>query len=303
VNEEGPIGSRAVLLINATSGTGEHATSATVEALTARGLELAEVVQVSRPDELKQAARDLLALGPDRLILGGGDGTIGTVAPLLARSRVALGLIPMGTANDFARTLLIPVDLEGAADVAAGACWRAVDMARANDDWFLNAAHIGVAAMVSRDVSPALKRWIGRAAYAVAGLRALLHSPTFKATITTEAGTRSVEARELIIGNGRFYGGGVLVSKGSQLDDGELTVYALGARGRLGLAGTMALLKFQFPLDSPGDVFVKARKVLIETDPPRGINLDGEPKGQTPLTVEVAPGVLRVLTPSVADES
>jgi diacylglycerol kinase (ATP) len=302
VSDDGPIGRRASLLINARSRTGEHSTSAAVEALTSRGLTLAEVVQVSRPDELRQAAIDLLADRPDRLILGGGDGSIGTVAPLLAGSRVALGLIPMGTANDFARTLLIPVDLEGAADVAAGACWKPVDLARANDDWFLNAAHVGVAATGTRDVSPVLKRWIGRVAYAVAGLHALIRSPTFKATITTEAGTSSVEARELIIGNGRYYGGGVLVSEGSRMDDGELVVYALGARGRWEVAGTMALLKFQVPLNRPGDLFVKARKVVIEADPPQGISLDGETKGQTPLTVEVVPGALRVLTPTVADE-
>ncbi|WZP00469.1 YegS/Rv2252/BmrU family lipid kinase [Isosphaeraceae bacterium EP7] len=292
------IGRRAALLINARSRTGEHATSAALGALKDRGLQVGRVIQVSRPDELGQAARDLLADEPDRLIVGGGDGTIATVAPLIARTGVALGVIPMGTANDFARTLLIPVDLDGAADVAAGACWRFVDLARANVGWFLNAAHVGVAAAaVSRDVSPSLKLWFGRAVYAVVGLHALIRSPTFKATITTEAGTIRVEARELVIGNGRYYGGGVLVSEGSRMDDGELVIYAMGARSRWEVAGTMALLKLQVPLDRPGDLFIKARNVSIEADPPQGVTLDGESRGQTPLTVEVVPGVLRVLAP------
>src|SRR4051794_31585901 len=135
---------RAGLLINARARLGQQAEAAATESLRRHGLELVRTVRVTRPKRLASAVDALLDLDLDRLIVGGGDGTLSTVAPRLASRRVALGVLPMGTANDFARSLGIPADVEGAAEVAAGDHTEAVDLARANDAYFLNVASVGM---------------------------------------------------------------------------------------------------------------------------------------------------------------
>jgi diacylglycerol kinase family enzyme len=116
----------------------------------------------------------------------------------------------------------------------------------------------------------------------------------------------SVEQRvlQVVAGNGRFFGGGVLVAGGSTLDDGTLVIYTLGARGRLRLLRTVALLRLQFPLDRPGDAFFSVTEALVTTRPARlPVSLDGEVRTETPVRLAVRPGALLVLTPPPADET
>src|SRR4051812_19856153 len=131
---------RAGLLINARSRLGLRAEAAAAESLRRHGLELVHRVRVTRPKRLARAAESLLSLGLARRIVGGGEGTLSAVAPRLARRGVLLGVLPLGTANDFARTLNLPTALDRAAEVAAGANVVEVDLARANDAFFLNVA-------------------------------------------------------------------------------------------------------------------------------------------------------------------
>lgn len=160
---------RAALLINARSRRGRLARDVASAALSRSGLDLVRVLRVSRPGRMGPALEAVLRQGIDRLIVGGGDGTIGSVAPRAARSGVTLGVLPLGTANDFARTLGIPADLDRAAEVAAGSVTTAVDLARANDAYFLNVASVGLSVAATQALSPLLKRTVGPIAYAVAG--------------------------------------------------------------------------------------------------------------------------------------
>ena len=139
------VGGRAGLLINAQSRLGLRAESVAAEALEpSRPRSWSDPSAWHAPRHLAQEADELLGLNLDRLIVGGGDGTISTVAPRLAGRGTALGVLPLGTANDFARTLQIPSNLEAAAEVAAGDHVVEVDLARANDAYFLNVASIGM---------------------------------------------------------------------------------------------------------------------------------------------------------------
>jgi YegS/Rv2252/BmrU family lipid kinase len=294
-----PAAGRTVLLINAKARLGAQAEAAVASALRRHSLPLDRIVRVRRPNRLGQTVDILLSQGLGRQIVGGGDGTLSSVAPHLAGRDVLMGVIPLGTANDFARTLGIPLQPAAAAGVAAGAHVRAIDLARANDAHFLNVASVGVSVAMINDLSPRLKRWLGPGAYAVAGARAFLRHPAFRVRISGPDGVTTTEGRALqvVIGNGRFYGGGVLVAGGSTLDDGHLAVYTLGARGRWQLLRTIALLRMKVPLDRPGDAFFQAPEVRVESWPSKRVNLDGEVRTSTPVTFAVVPRALRVLTP------
>ena len=297
----GPPRGRTALLINARARLGHRAEAAVVDALRAAGVHLDRMVRVRRPAHLARVVDELLAHGRglDRLIVGGGDGTLSTVAARLAGRETLLGVIPLGTANDFARTLGIPTTPAQAAAVAAGANVREVDLARANDAYFLNVASIGLSVAMTTELSSRLKRWLGPAAYAVAGARALVRHPTFRARITSPDGTVTEDlVHQVVVANGRFYGGGVLVAFQSTLDDGRLAAYTLGRRGRWQLLRTVALLKFRVPLDRPGDSYTNTAALHVETRPALPVNLDGEIRTRTPVEFAVVPRALRVLVPA-----
>ena len=296
----GPPRGRTALLINARARLGHRAEAAVVDALRGAGLHLDRMVRVRRPANLARVVDELLAheRGLDRLIVGGGDGTLSTVAPRLAGRETLLGVIPLGTANDFARTLGIPMQPGPAAAVAAGWEVRAIDMARANDAYFLNVASVGLSVAMTTELSSRLKRWLGPAAYAVAGARALVRHPTFRALIEAPDGTVAEESvHQVVVANGRFYGGGVLVAHRSTLDDGTLAAYTLGRRGRWQLLRTIALLRFRVPLDRPGDSFTSTAALRVQTFPSLPVNLDGEIRTRTPVDFAVVPRALRVLVP------
>ncbi len=297
---------RTALLINARARLGRGAETVAVAALRHLGIHLDRMVRVRHPRHLDRAVQSLL--NPEhcvtRLIVGGGDGTLSTVAPWLAGTGILLGVLPLGTANDFARTLGIPSNPLAAAAVAAGDHAVDVDMARANDAYFLNVASIGLSVAMTGELSPRMKRWLGPAAYAVAGGRALVRHPTFRARFEHDSqGDAAGEmVHQVVVANGRFYGGGVLVDSLSTLDDGSLTAYTLGRRSRWQLLRTVALLRFKVPLDRPGDSFIRVANLRVETWPPQPVNLDGEIRTRTPVDFAVVPGALRVLAPEEADQ-
>jgi len=142
-----------------------------------------------------------------------------------------------------------------------------------------------------------MKRWLGPVAYSVAGAMAFARHPTFWTRINTPAGAAEGMVHQVVIGNGRFYGGGVLVATESTLDDGMLDVYTLGMRGRWQLLRTMALLRMQVPLKRPGDVYLRSPTVFVQTRPAgKRVNLDGEIRTTTPVTFKLVLKALRVLT-------
>ncbi|WP_435019596.1 lipid kinase [Tundrisphaera sp. TA3] len=298
MSDPSPNHGRTALLINARSRKGGATQPIVVEALGRHGLTLDRVVRVRKPAHLPSAIDALVDWGVERLIVGGGDGTLSTVAPRLARRDILLGVIPMGTANDFARTLGIPFRPAAAAELAASNSIRAIDLAQANDQFFLNVASIGMSVSAADALTWRVKQQFGTLAYLYAGARVFARHLTFLARL--EVGTEVIEARahQIVVGNGRYYGGGVLVSRQSTLDDGLLAAYALGTRGRWHLLRTMAMLRFRVPIDRPGDFYVATPSLRVETTPGMKVNLDGEIRTTTPVEFKVVPGALRVLAPT-----
>jgi diacylglycerol kinase (ATP) len=276
---------------------GRHHDAAILESLDRKGIRPGPIVRVKNPRGIDRAVDTLLALGVERLIVGGGDGTLGAVASRMAHRETVLGVLPLGTANDFARTLGIPVDLDAAAGIIADGQVRKVDLARANDAYFLNVASLGMSVVATAELSPTIKRRFGPLAYLYAGALAFTRSSTFRVRVQNGPDSIETSAFQIVVGNGRFYGGGVLVARQSSLEDGMLHAYALGTRGRWQLLTTIAMLRLGIPIDRPGDYFLQTPRLHVETWPPLKVNCDGEIRTISPVTFAVEPEALRVFAP------
>jgi YegS/Rv2252/BmrU family lipid kinase len=302
---------RTVLVVNALARSGEAEFARAREALERRGVALAAARRVDDPAALRRFIRAELARGADRVVVGGGDGTLSTAAGLLAGTRAALAILPLGTANDFARTLGIPADLARACRVVARGRVRTVDVGLAGRRAFLNAASVGVSSEVTRRVNGGLKRRAGALAYPLAGAAAA-GTPPFRARLVADGAVRHDGwALQVVIGNGRFHGGGRLVAPGARPDDGALDAYVLSApsgddpgrpaaraRDLLALARYAALLLRGRHVEHPRVLHLRAREVALRTDPPLEVDADGEVAGRTPAAFRVARAALRVVAPA-----
>jgi len=292
---------RAALVVNTRARRGRAQADHARRLLTAGGVPIANTYALRSSSRLSDAVSAALDAGCDLIILGGGDGTVSAVVDLLAHRHVALGLLPLGTANDFARTLGIPDDLEDACGAIARGKAVDVDLGRADDLHFVNVASIGLGARVVTRVSPWLKRIAGTLAYPVAAARALVGFHPFAATLTFPNGDHPpVSFPRLVqigVGNGRFYGGGAVVAPRASIDDGALEVYAIewgGWRHLVAVALTFRSGRF---VRLPGVCHYKTSSVRIETERTLATNVDGELVEQTPVLFTQARDALKVIVP------
>ncbi|HYG67308.1 MAG TPA: diacylglycerol kinase family protein, partial [Anaeromyxobacteraceae bacterium] len=181
---------RAVLVVNAQARQGDELFEHARAALAQAGVHLAAAHPLHDPDALRPVLRDELARGATHLIVGGGDGTLSCAAGLVAGSAAVMSILPLGTANDFARSLHVPRELEAACRVAAHGAVREVDVALALRQArgertlsagrpFLNAASFGVSSGLARRLAGGeLKKRAGPLAYpAAAAAEAAAHQP------------------------------------------------------------------------------------------------------------------------------
>lgn len=301
-------GGRTVLVVNTLARSGDEDFERARAALVRRGVVLDAVHATHDPADLRRRVGDELRRGARRVVVGGGDGTLSAAATVLAGTGVVLGVLPLGTANDFARTLGIPADVDRAATIIARGRVRAVDVGRVGARAFLNAASVGVGAAAARKVPAALKRRAGPLAYPLAAAAAATEPP-FRVTLEWDRGTRELWALQVVVGNGRYHGGGRLVAPGALLDDRSLHLYVLAAAspepsapgGRLRDVATLAryavLLARGRHTEHPGVLHARTTRVALRTAPRLELNVDGELDGRTPAEFRVEPRALRVLVP------
>ncbi|BDA85617.1 lipid kinase [Aureimonas sp. SA4125] len=215
---------RALLLLNTKARSGGSPISTTLDILRRGGVELIEPDAGDRPFSEIIAEH---AAAVDLVILGGGDGTLNAAASALVEAQLPLGILPLGTANDLARTLGIPpVADEGAKIIIAGHR-RTLDLGDVNGRLFFNVASIGFSAKLAKHLtSEAKKRW-GKLGYAIAAFNLLRQSRPFSVDIDHDGIVERVRTVQIAVGNGRFYGGGMAVSADAEPDDGMLDIYSL----------------------------------------------------------------------------
>jgi diacylglycerol kinase (ATP) len=294
----------AALIVNARSRTGEKAFLKASKLLASLGVTVGASYALGDPTRLPETVWEAVLEGHDPIILGGGDGSVSSTVDFLAHHHATLGLLPLGTANDFARTLEIPSGLEEACATIAHGKVVDVDLGLAGDNFYANVASVGLGVEVTRSLSPRLKKRIGPLAYPVAAVAAFFKHEPFTARLTFPEGDHEPAAYDRLlqvaVGNGRFYGGGMVVAPGSGIDDRQLDVYAMRLGRKRDLVGVARYLRSGDFVKSESVDHFRTRKVLLETEPELAINVDGELVARTPEEFSVAPNALRVIVPETS---
>lgn len=286
----------AALIVNVHSRKGEALFAQAREKLEEAGVRLVAAHAVHDPERLQETVREAVSNGAPMVIVGGGDGSLsGTVDELVGKDCV-FGVLPLGTANSFARTLGIPLDLEGAVEVIARGRRRRIDLGVIDHDYFVNAASLGLSPMIGKTVPHKLKRYLGRIGYLLWAVKCSIGFRAFQLTIDDGKAERRMWSTEVRILNGPYHGG-VELSDRADVDSGELVVQAVVGRSHARLAWDWYAKFFKLrDKDAQTEEF-RGQSFRIETRPRQRISIDGEVVAATPVTAKVAAGAIDVAVP------
>ncbi len=286
---------QALILINYQSRHGNDEIDPVLEILKTSGIEpkLHRFHGIEEVSRTISAHRDRL----DRIVIGGGDGTLNAGIRSVLESGLPLGILPMGTANDLARSLRIPFDLRDAARVVAGGKIERVDIGVVNDTYFFNAASIGLAVKVTRMLDPGTKRRWGGLAYVIALLKAFRQNRSFRARVVCDGRTEILSSIQITVGNGKHYGRGMSVREDAEITDHLLHCYSLKPQSFLALLKTApSIYTGTFQERDPVQL-MEGSRIDIATRRSMAIDIDGELIGRTPASFSIKQAALPVIVP------
>ena len=288
---------RVLVVFNQKSGSAEDAPrEAILEALSSLG----EASAIEPGKEDFAAAVDAAAAQADLVVAVGGDGTVNRTLNAIRDhlGRVAFAVVPLGTGNDFSRTLGVPDDPEEAARGIADWSEREVDVCEALGagvrQLFVNACIGGFPVEVDEHVNETIKKMLGPLAYVAAGAQAA--AGLSRSTVTMN-GRRIEDCVAAGVGNGRTCGGGVRVWPEADPGDGALDGCAMSATGLIETVKLAATVRGGSHVDLDGVVTDRAAEITIEAEPEMEFNVDGELLGLTPPATFRVVGKLRVRAP------
>jgi YegS/Rv2252/BmrU family lipid kinase len=297
---KGTAGTRRMLVIwNPEAGGGAddvaERRSAIREALTAAGVE-AELFESGSESESERRIDRALAEGVGAIVAAGGDGTVRSIAFRLLGRDVPLGILPMGTAMNVARSLGIPLELEDAAKVLAAGSVRAIDVGEVRGQPFLEIASIGLGAEVLAGATHVDERRL-RAAIEV--LRAGLRYRRTRVRLQLDGREVRGHALMLAIANGPYTGRAINLAPKARVDDGKFDVLFYQGFGALGFAAHLVRVLLGRPHDERIRHY-RAATVRVSTRRPLSIRLDSQDLGTTPVQLSTRPGALHVIAPPSA---
>lgn len=287
----------AALIVNAKSRRGQALFQKACQALDAVDFPV-DAHAVEDPKDLEATVERALAKKPELVIFGGGDGTISGLVDLLVGKNVVLGVLPLGTANSFCRTLGIPFDIPSAVRVLSEGRPKRIDLGMIDDDYFANAATMGIAPRIAETVPHDLKKWLGRLGYL--SWAAVQYAKFRPFPVTVDDGTghpRVMRAVEVRIANGRFHGGQELMEDAA-VDSGEIVVEVVRGHLRSRLLYNWAANVLRLPQRREKVTVFRGQALRIDSDKPRPISIDGEVLAKTPVTAKVAAGIIEVMVPA-----
>jgi YegS/Rv2252/BmrU family lipid kinase len=286
----------AALVVNAKSRKGQRLFENTCELM--KGLPYpVDAHAVEHPRDLEPTVRRALAKKPDVLILGGGDGTVSGLVDLMVGHNVILGVLPLGTANSFARTLGIPIDIPGAVEVIRTGVPRRIDLGMIDKDYYANCAAMGISPQIAETVPHGLKKVLGRIGYLGWAAYQFIRFRPF--TLIVGEGDKAERLRvvEVRISNGPYHGGTELVESAS-VDSGEIVVQAVLGHFKRRLVQNWASNVFRHRSRHDEVREFRGRSIRLDTIPRLPISIDGEVLAHTPVTARIAAAVIEVLVPA-----
>ena len=286
----------AILIVNALSRQGRKQYDLACAGLRDAGIELIDTIAVDRPGTLTDIVAQAVARRPPILIIGGGDGTLSCAVDEVVGTDTVFAVLPLGTANSFARSLEIPLDLEGAIQVIAEGEPRRIDLGMIDDDYYCNCAAIGLSTKIGGHIPPLLKKTLGRFGYLIWATWQSMKFKSFKLIVTHDGVREEIDALEVRIANGSYHGGVELIDEADP-ESGEIVVQAVTGHSpvQLGWSWFTSYLRLRARKDTT--VEYRGHQIRVETIPPLKVSIDGEVLAKTPFTAHVAAKAIRVMAP------
>ena len=286
---------RALLIVNPNARNGKGFGGAMRTELERGGLELFE----HQPRE-GETISDVISRERDHdlVVIGGGDGSLNAAAKGLMETAMPLAILPLGTANDFARTVGIPADPVEAARQIATYKVHPIDLGEVNGHLYFNVASIGFSAELAQQLSADAKKKWGKLGYGIVAARILMRSELFTAYLEHDGITEKIKTLQVSVGNGKFYGGGMAVEKDAAIDDGKLDFYSHEVDHWWHLLRLLPSLR-RGTQSKWNDVRAfPTTEVIIRTKKPRAVNTDGELSTWTPAHFKLHRQAINALIPT-----
>ncbi len=261
-----------------------------------------DIVESTSVEDGLRIVRAAVASKCRAVVAAGGDGTIALALRGTAGSEVPVALLPFGTGNQLALNFGVPVSLEDSVRVAVEGVEEKIDLGRIGDEYFALIAGAGLDAEVMASATSELKSRLGVLAYLVGGLKHVVTPSRTMYHIVADEQEIEVEASMVLLANAGIIGAGGLpvelkVAPRTSFQDGLLDVAIFSPRHLPDMAAMLTRVVFQKYSGDDRMIFLQARKVTVESDPPVAAQIDGEPRGETPIVAEIVPLAGRILVP------
>lgn len=250
--------------------------------------------------EAEILAREAIRAGSDYVIAAGGDGTLNEVINGIATARrtrqVRVGMVPLGTANDFARSTGLTGDIDANIDILRAKTTAAIDLVRMTSGhkrYFVNASAGGFSGVVGEKLTPEIKSAWGPLAYLRSAAAALPELRAYRTTlIFDDAEELVVDLYNVVVANGQFAGGGLPIAPEANLSDGLLDIVLVPKRAPAEMAVLTAEMLLGKHISSDSVTFRRAKKISVQSRPGMWFNADGEPVGNGPAVFQIIPRAL-----------
>jgi len=288
---------RSLLLVNRHSRRGHETLSQVVTQLQGLGFELFEE-STEKPQELPNIIRSYRDR-VDLVIIGGGDGTLNAAIEGLVDTQLPLGILPLGTANDLARTLQIPQSIPQACQVIATGHSQRIDLGKVNHKHFFNVASLGLSVQITRQLDKKAKRTWGVLAYAATAIQVVWKTRPFRAEIRMGEDSIRVKTVQIAVGNGRYYGGGMAVADDAAINDQRLDLYSLEYQHWWQILLLVPAMWRGTHANWSGVRTLQGKEFDIYTRKAHPINADGEIVTYTPAKFRLIPKAMEVFVPNL----
>ena len=242
-----------------------------------------------------ECERDPQAPRVDAVIAAGGDGTVIRTVSIAIGRGIPLGIVPLGTFNDLARTLGVPLDVRAACETITNGKTRSIDVGRVNDVYFVNEASVGLSTRIARRQTPQAKRRFGVFAIVGTTLQSLRQTRPFLVHLEYDGRRERFRTVQLTVANSAHFGG-IVQRTDAAIDDGWLDLYSVEVGNWMQALRVVGKILAHDPESGEGLRTRRSTKFSVHTRHRHHIAADGEPAGFTPAVFEVFPRAVNVFT-------